>query len=181
MQHVFNLKILAKQFHKGLFIRIRFNLCWVWELLFQLFNYLHIAPFCLARHNIHKAQHILVVAFFKHHILRIGIAKQANGIYRCLFKVSKRNDVAKGFCGIVNAVGTRESLNQPMIAQIFIHKQGVECGRIKARKEHTHHDKQVYFLVFHPIREVAIIVLEPITIHAVIGFKHGVVVVYGHR
>ncbi|MEY3506684.1 MAG: hypothetical protein RI898_1438, partial [Actinomycetota bacterium] len=49
--------------------------------------------------------------------------------------------VAKGLGGVKDAVGAGKRLNQAVEAQVLVHKQGVEPGRVKTRQEHAHHNQ----------------------------------------
>ena len=65
-----------------------------------------------------------------------------------------------------------------MIAQVLVHKQRVERGRIEACEEHAHHDEQVHLLVLHLFCDVTIIALEAFAVNTKTCFEHGIVIVY---
>ena len=66
-----------------------------------------------------------------------------------------------------------------MEAQVFVHEQGVEPGRVKPREEHAHHDQQVNLAQLHLLGQVAVIVLKPVAVHAEAGLEVRVVVANG--
>ena len=47
-----------------------------------------------------------------------------------------------------------------MHAQVLIHPEGVQRLGIESGEEHVHHNQQIHLTVFHPHREVFVIVLE---------------------
>ena len=52
-----------------------------------------------------------------------------------------------------------------MVTQIFIHKQGVQGGGVKAGEEHAHHNQQVDLLGLNPFGQVAVVVLEAVAVY----------------
>ena len=62
----------------------------------------------------------------------VFITKQGDGVDGRLLQISEGDDIAKGLGGIINTVGARLGLNQTVVAQVFVHKQGVQRGCIKA-------------------------------------------------
>ena len=63
-----------------------------------------------------------------------------------------------------------------MHTQILVHPEGVQRGRIKSGKEHIDHDEKVHFLLFHPHREVLVVILELLGRGVEIGVEHRVVI-----
>ena len=60
--------------------------------------------------------------------------------------------------------------------QIFVHPKGVEGGGIETGQEHIDHDQQVKLLVFHPQRDILVIILETLAVGGVVGAEHSVVI-----
>lgn len=63
-----------------------------------------------------------------------------------------------------------------MKPQVFIDKQRVQHGRVKASKEHAHHNQQVNIQALHTQCKVMVVVLKGIVVDAEIGFEQGVIV-----
>ena len=63
-----------------------------------------------------------------------------------------------------------------MITQVFINKQRIQSGSIKTGEEHTYNDEQINFLVFYPFCQVAVVVLEFLTVYSEAGFEHSVII-----
>ena len=58
-------------------------------------------------------------------------------------------NVAKGLDGVKYSIGSAITLYQSMLLEVLIHKEGVQCGGIKACEEHIHNDEQIHLPVFH--------------------------------
>ena len=63
-----------------------------------------------------------------------------------------------------------------MHSQIFVHPEGIQRGRIKSGKEHIDHDEKVHFLLFHPHREVLVVILELLGRGVKVGVEHRIVI-----
>ena len=91
-----------------------------------------------------KAFDVFLVALFEHDALpSVGLAEELDGVDGGLLKVAKADDVAEGFGGVVNAVGARVGLNEAVVAEVFIDKEGVEPRRVKAGEKHADYYEQV--------------------------------------
>ncbi len=51
------------------------------------------------------------------------------------------DDIAKGLGGVINSVGARIGLHQTVVTQVFIDKQGIQRGGVKASQEHADHNQ----------------------------------------
>lgn len=63
-----------------------------------------------------------------------------------------------------------------MGAQVLVNEQRVQRRRVEPSEEHVHHDDQVDLAVLHPLRQVLVVVLEPVRTRVVAGPEHVVVV-----
>ncbi len=63
-----------------------------------------------------------------------------------------------------------------MRAQVLVDEQRVQRRRIETGEKHVHHDDQVDLAVLHPLRQVLVVVLEPVRARVVAGPEHVVVV-----
>ena len=87
--------------------------------------------------------------------------------------------VAKGLGGIKNTICPGKGLHQTVETQVFINKQCVERWGIKTGKKHPHNNQQINILVLNAAGQIAIIILEPITIDAEIRFEICIVITNG--
>ncbi len=117
---------------------------------------------------------------FQHHDAAcILVPEQGNGIISSLLKIPETDYVAEGLDRVQYPVRSGKCLYQSVLFQVLVHKQGIECGGIKARKEHIHHYQQVHLPVLHPQRQVFIVVLELVAGCVIIRGEHPVVILYG--
>lgn len=98
-----------------------------------------------------------------------------------LFQISECNNISKCLCRIINTICSGKSLHKSMITKILIYKQSIQCRCIKSCQKHTNNNQKVYFLTFHSICKVSIIVLKFFTFNTKIGFEFFIIVVNSHR
>ena len=73
--------------------------------------------------------------------------KEPHGLVHGVPLLAEVEDVAEGLGIVEDAVGARKCLDETVIAQVFVHIEGVEILGVKAGEEHVHHDGDV-----HPLR-----------------------------
>ena len=105
-----------------------------------------------------------------------SVAEQRDRRVHALLQVTETDDVAKGFDGIQYPVRAAEGLDETVHFQVFIHPKGVQCGCVKAGKEHIYHDQQIKFLVLHSQGDILVVVLELVAVSGVVGVEHLIVV-----
>ena len=176
LQDVFGLQILTKEFHKGFLVRLLLDGVRIRETLLQLLHNLLETSAHFARRRIGEALQLFLVTLFEHHVFRVLVAEERNRIHRVLLQIAERHNVAEGLRRIVNAVGARKRLHQPVVAQVLVHKQRVEPRRVEAREKHAHHNEQIHLAALHPVGQIAVIVLEVPAVDAEIRSEHRVVV-----
>ena len=144
-------------------------------------NNIYVSSTCFACNNIFKTIHIFLIAFFKNYVFCIIVTKTLYRINCSLFQISECNNISKCLCRIINTICSGKSLHKSMITKILIYKQSIQCRCIKSCQKHTNNNQKVYFLTFHSICKVSIIVLKFFTFNTKIGFEFFIIVVNSHR
>ena len=181
LQDVFGLQILTEEFHKGFLVRLLLDGVRIGETGAQFGHDFRKAAALFASHRIGEALQLFRVTLFEHHIFRVLVAEERNRIHRVLLQIAERHNVTEGLRRVVNAVGARKRLHQPVVAQVLVHKQRVEPRRVEAREKHAHHNEQIHLAALHPVGQIAVIVLEVPAVDAKIRLEHRVVVGNGTR
>ena len=65
-----------------------------------------------------------------------GTGEEGDGLINTLLLATEVEDMAIGLGGVEDAVGTTKSLNQGVVAQVFIDIQSVEVFGVEAGEEH---------------------------------------------
>ena len=119
---------------------------------------------------------VVAVRFQQDDAAGILVAEQLQRGVRLFLEVAEGDDVAVGLHRVEDAVRARVRLDQSVGAQVLVDEQRVQRRRVEAGEEHVHHDDQVDLAVLHPLRQVLVVVLEPVRARVVAGPEHVVVV-----
>lgn len=93
-------------------------------------------------------------------------------------QIAEGNDVAEGFGGIKNTISARIGLQQAVVAQVFVYKQGkLSAHQNPSRTCSTTINRSISF-VLTCCGQIAVIVLKSVAVYAEIGLFN-VVVGYG--
>ena len=64
-----------------------------------------------------------------------------------------------------------------MHAQVLVHEQGIERGRVKPGQEHVHHNDKVNLAVLNPLGQILVVVFKGFgIIRVIVGREHLVVI-----
>ena len=114
---------------------------------------------------------VLLKTLHEHQSRSVLIAKDGETLIGSLFQIAEAYDVTTVLDTVQDAVCTAIGLQESMQFQVLIHPERVECLRVEARQEHTHHNQQVNLLFLHALRHILIIGLELLSIRRVAGVR----------
>ena len=103
---------------------------------------------------------VIIEALEQNNAARILISKESDCIIRSLLQITEADNVAVGFNGIQDTVGSGVGLNQSVHFEVLVHPQGIQRGCIKTCEEHIYDNQQIHFPVFHSHGQVFVVVLE---------------------
>ena len=109
------------------------------------------------------------------------IGEQGECLVDTLLHLPEADDVPVVLDAIQDTVGTGERLDQTVVLELTVHPEGVEGLGIETGEEHVHDDQDVQLAVLHLVRDVLVVVLEPLAAQReVCGLPEEVVVIL-HR
>src|SRR5699024_2368587 len=115
-------------------------------------------------YRIHKEIAVVVIRLKDNYVIRLSITKACNSLLNLIVQVAVADNIARCLLRAKKPIRARKCLDKAMAAQILIHIQCVECRGIKTRQEHVDHDDKIKLAVFHPLGQVAIVILEALVI-----------------
>lgn len=117
----------------------------------------------------------------------LGAGEEGDGFVHVVLLSAEVEDVSVGFGGVEDAVGAAEGLDEAMVAEGFVHVEGVEVFGVEAGEEHIDDDGDVDFfgafsgevgvgvlLVFDALLDIFVVGVE--VVEGVVGLVGGVVV-----
>ena len=68
-----------------------------------------------------------------------------------------------------------------MHAQVFINPQSINCFGVEPGKEHVNHNKKIKLTVFHPLRDILVVVFKAVSFKREARPKRSIIIAHGVR